>query len=67
MKLYAITADYRIEPNEYSYYVLARDRANARLKFESKILWLKIFDITEVTSKELQLEILMNPEHYIYW
>lgn len=67
MKLFAITADYRKEPSQNRYYILAPDKKNARLKFSSKISWLKIFTIEEIANKELQLEILMNPEHYIYW
>lgn len=68
MRLFKIIADYRpVNGHNPQYYILENNKSNAQRKFSSKFSYMKIYEIKEVLDKDSQLEILMNPEHYIYW
>ena len=66
MNLYAVTADYRpSNPNKPVYYVLAVSKAEAKRIFQSRISWLKIYDVALIDDDTRKQEIINNPRHHI--
>ena len=65
VKLYEITADYRPNnPNKPKYYVRAKNKSEAKKRFDNKIGWLKIYSVHEC-SEDMARKVVGNPQHYI--
>ena len=64
-KLFKITADYRPRnPNKPSYYVVAKDKTEAKKKFMAKISWLNIYTVDLLDETETEA-IISHPEKHI--
>lgn len=64
-KLFKITADYRPRnPNKPSYYVIAKDKTEAKKKFMAKISWLKIYSC-DLLDESTAGNIVSHPEKHI--
>ena len=65
VKLYEIMADYRPNnPNKPKYYVRARNKSEAKKRFDNKIGWLKIYSVKEC-DEDMARKVVGNPQHYI--
>jgi len=54
VKLFKVTADYRANnPNKPIYQVCARNKAECRKAFNNKFSWLKIYEIEEISFKDV--------------
>ena len=77
MKLYKIEAAYprikkysnHVTPKyrPHFFYILERDKKKAAVKFNTKVPWLEVIEVTEVKTDEEKLEVLLNPDYYVYW
>lgn len=64
-KLFRVTADYRKNnPNKPHYYVLAKNRKEAKIRFKNRISWLDIYNV-EICNENDTKTILYNPMEYI--
>lgn len=67
MKLFAIDAGYRntnIAVN-WPHYVRAKNFREARQRFKSRITWLDVYGVREVTDTALIQDVLSSPRKYI--
>ena len=66
MKLYAITADYRPNnPKKPVYYVKAKNKLEAKRKFEFYCSWLKVYEVKKLAEEDAQKIIDDGPYKHI--
>lgn len=67
-KMWAVNAGYKKEHiGTLFYYVMAKNKTEAKRKFLSHISWLAIHAINQVKDKEQITEIRSHPDKYICW
>lgn len=66
-KLYKIFADYRPKDSikKHWYYVIAKNKTEAKRRFSNRISWLKVYEVIECTDKAFISEVLNNQHKYI--
>lgn len=67
-KMWAVNAGYKKEHmGSLFYYVMAKNKTEAKKRFLSHVTWLTVFEVTPVTDAERISEIRSHPEKYICW
>lgn len=65
-KLWAVNAGYKKgHIGGLLYYVIAKNKTEAKKKFSSRISWLTVYEVVQVKDKERIEEIYSHPEKYI--
>lgn len=67
-KMWAVNAGYKKEHmGRLFYYVMARNKTEAKKKFLSHMGWLVVYEVSQVKDAERSAEIRSHPEKYICW